>query len=97
MRRAFAPAALAESKRAKAYYAREANDGVAEDFVNEVGRVVDELLEAPELGARIGERLRRQPLRRFPYSVVYEVRGEVLRIIAVAHQSRRPGYWSGRR
>lgn len=65
---------------------------MAEAFVEEVSRVLRELLETPELGARMSTRHRRQPLRRFPHSVVYEVRGDVLRVIAVAHQSRRPGY-----
>lgn len=35
-------------------------------------------------------------MRRFPYSVVYHLSGEVIRVIAVAHQSRRPGYWRGK-
>ncbi len=32
----------------------------------------------------------------FPFSLVYVVRGEILFVVAVAHQSRRPGYWRGR-
>jgi len=30
------------------------------------------------------------------YSIVYYVRGEELRVIALAHHRRRPSYWSGR-
>ena len=32
----------------------------------------------------------------FPYSVIYQSRRPSLRIIAVMHQHRRPGYWKGR-
>ena len=33
---------------------------------------------------------------RFPYSLVSSVREHELRILAVAHQKRRPFYWRGR-
>ena len=39
---------------------------------------------------------RRCVLPRFPFSVVFIDRAEGLRILAVAHQSRRPGYWRKR-
>ena len=35
-------------------------------------------------------------LLRFPYSLVYSVREHEMRILAVAHQKRRPFYWRGR-
>jgi plasmid stabilization system protein ParE len=39
---------------------------------------------------------RRHLLRRFPFSVVYSAGPERVVIVAVAHASRRPGYWQGR-
>lgn len=35
-------------------------------------------------------------LRRFPYSVIYIIAPDEIIIVALAHHSRRPGYW-GRR
>ncbi|WP_438003790.1 hypothetical protein [Sorangium sp. So ce321] len=35
-------------------------------------------------------------VRRFPYSVLYRVRDDHIRILAIAHQNRRPFYWRGR-
>ncbi len=35
-------------------------------------------------------------MNRFPYGVVYTVRGADLVIIAVMHLRRKPGYWQGR-
>jgi len=50
----------------------------------------------PELG-------RRGPLdtlsfrtRRFPFRIVYELQPDRIWIVAVAHLSRRPGYWARR-
>lgn len=35
-------------------------------------------------------------LQRFPYKIVYRVRPHDLYIVAIAHTSRRPGYWRNR-
>ena len=39
---------------------------------------------------------RRYLFRRFPYSIIYQITNDELRIIAVAHHRRRPGYSSNR-
>ena len=65
-------------------------------FIAEFERALAVLSVHPNLGAPWRAIARRFPLRRFPYSVVYRINGEELRVIALAHQRRRPGYWSGR-
>ena len=35
-------------------------------------------------------------VRGFPYVIVYRVRSDDIYVVAVAHTSRRPGYWSHR-
>ncbi|MGE0557253.1 MAG: hypothetical protein AB7E73_02165 [Burkholderiales bacterium] len=35
-------------------------------------------------------------LPRFPFSLIYSVTADTLRIEVVAHQSRLPGYWKTR-
>lgn len=39
---------------------------------------------------------RRVLMQRFPFAVYYEIAEDQIRIIAVAHQRRLPGYWKGR-
>ncbi len=41
--------------------------------------------------------IRRLLLSRFPYKLLYAVEADGLYVVAVAHQHRAPGYWSGRR
>jgi plasmid stabilization system protein ParE len=66
-------------------------------FIAEFERALEVLREHPNLGAPWRAMTRRFPLRRFPYTAVYVVKGAELRVIALAHQRRRPGYWSGRK
>ena len=40
--------------------------------------------------------VRRKVLRRFPYNLYYVIASDMIRILAVGHQSRRPRYWTDR-
>lgn len=40
--------------------------------------------------------IRRAPVRAFPYRLVYLKTATALRVLAVAHDAREPGYWAGR-
>jgi len=63
----------------------------------EVSQALARVLDQPGLGTPGPEGTRLLPVHRFPVSLVYRVEGEDLRVIAVAAQRRRPGYWGGRR
>ena len=45
---------------------------------------------------RYGRWARRYVFPRYPFSLVYIVRGDVIEVVAVAHGRRRPGYWRSR-
>ena len=79
-----------------AYYAREANAEIADAFISEFDRSAKLLGAFPKLGTTWRGRIRRLPLRRFPYSIVYSLGPSEVRILAVAHQRRRPGFWKRR-
>jgi plasmid stabilization system protein ParE len=70
--------------------------GLGERFGDEVERVIELLLERPELGARVIGEIRHFVLQRFPFSIIYVVLRELLYILAVAHGSRGPAYWLSR-
>lgn len=54
------------------------------------------LMRQPEIGMPTPGPARKLPLGKFPYTLVYRVQGDVITVIALAHQSRMPGYWKGR-
>lgn len=95
MKHEFHPEAEFEIIEAAAHYESEV-PGLGERFGDEVERVIELLVENPGLGALVEGEIRHFVLRRFPFSVIYAEPGDVLYILAVAHGSRRPGYWSER-
>ena len=95
MRIEFHPAALQELIDSARYYENRL-PGLGTDFKSEVDRSLDLLSENPDIGVVVDAPYRRLLFDRFPFAVIYRTRESTLRILAVAHQRRRPGYWKGR-
>lgn len=91
------PPALAELHDASAFYMLKANVELGLAFVAEFERTANFVLDNPLLGTVFRSTRRRYILRRFPYSIIYQVTAEEIRILAVAHHRRRPGYWAQRK
>ena len=91
-----APEARQELIDGSIFYAEEANADLGFAFIAEFERALHVIAMHPGLGAPWRALTRRFPLRRFPYSLIYRIEGGDLRVIALAHQRRRPDYWSGR-
>ena len=70
--------------------------GLGRRFLAEIRRAEDLIAQFPESAAEILPGIRRCVLRRFRYSLVYAIERDCLVILAIAHHSRRPGYWIGR-
>jgi toxin ParE1/3/4 len=82
------PDALAELGDAAAFYAASANAELGLALVDEFEHAVNVILGNPKIGAVFRGDRRRYLLRRFPYSVIYQLIDNDIRIIAVAHQRR---------
>lgn len=72
------------------------DDALGTRFVNAVEEAIEQMSLAPERFRRFESDLRKVRVEEFPYAVVYRMEGRELRIIAVMHLHRRPGYWSDR-
>ena len=89
-------AAEAEINEAADFYDIE-SPGLGTVFIDEIQRAIGNISRHPEAYLLIRGRVRRTLLGKFPYSLLYSVRTNEIRILAVAHQKRRPFYWHGRR
>ncbi len=65
-------------------------------FLEAISRAIDRVSQSPGRWPRHLYDTRRYVLHKFPYSIIYiEILGGV-KVIAIAHASRRPGYWKSR-
>jgi toxin ParE1/3/4 len=75
------------------YYEKQGGTELAKAFVQEVERVALMLTKNPSFGRPRAQGLRSFVLRRFPYFLVYRTTSDGIRVLALAHQHRKPGYW----
>jgi plasmid stabilization system protein ParE len=95
MQISFNPLAERELNDAAQYYELE-SPGLGTAFLAEVEQSCSRITEHPEAAQVVLGSIRRRLLRRFPYALLYSVRGDTLRILAVMNLKRRPTYWIGR-
>jgi toxin ParE1/3/4 len=91
------PEAREDLREAAQFYHERGGPALSQSFLAEFEHSVFILLRHPLLGGVWRHGKRRLLMQRFPYSLIYITLGEEIRILAVAHQSRRPAYWRGRK
>jgi plasmid stabilization system protein ParE len=67
------------------------------DFLTEAEFSRDLIARFPQIGPTLEADIRRLSFRRFPYSFLYRIVADEVQIIAVMHQSLKPGYWKNRK
>jgi toxin ParE1/3/4 len=65
-------------------------------FISAVSEAIDSICQAPQRYPKYLYGTRRLVLHRFPFSIVYLDKADVVNIVAVAHSKRKPGYWKKR-
>ena len=95
----FHPSARDELRAAAVWYER-SRAGLGTEFHDEVQQVIDRLASRLVPGMSVqtpgNQLLEKVFLRRFPYAIYFQFRGESCVIWAIAHGSRRPFYWQNR-
>jgi plasmid stabilization system protein ParE len=75
---------------------RERSESAEARFLSELDHAVTSISESPERWPIHIENTRRYVFASFPFSLVYFVEQGKVFIVALEHQSRRPGYWRER-
>jgi plasmid stabilization system protein ParE len=91
----FLAPAQAEFEEAVAYYEAQ-KEGLGFEFADEVKRAIQRIVQYPEAWALVSRRTRRCRTNRFPYGVIYQVRADILLIVAIMHLHREPRSWRSR-
>lgn len=93
---AFHPEAERELVAHERWY-RERSEVAAQGFLLEIDAAIRLVAEAPDRWPLQTRGERRYVLPRYPFSLLYRIRGDHVFVTAVAHQSRRVGYWRHRK
>ncbi|MBW4598079.1 MAG: type II toxin-antitoxin system RelE/ParE family toxin [Calothrix sp. FI2-JRJ7] len=71
--------------------------GLGLEYLDEVQKAINLIIRYPEIGSTIEDSVRRFIVPKFPYSLIYSVlEDNQIRILAVAHNKRKPKYWRNR-
>jgi len=94
------PEASAELEDAALWYEGQ-RLGLGLELVHAVDLALEQIAGWPQIGRRVAGLptslpVRKVPVKRFPYHVVYLTWEGTLRILAFAHDCREPGYWLSR-
>lgn len=92
----FHPLAEQELDKAVRYY-EECCTGLGLEFAEEVYATIARIIAYPKAWTKLSMHTRRCLVNRFPFGIIFQIKGSELRVIAVANLNRKPGYWKRRR
>lgn len=95
MRPDFLSTAETELRNAVTFY-NDQSEGLGYEFALEVKQTLRRIIQFPDAWSALSARTRRCRTKRFPYALVYQVRGDLILIIAVMHLRRHPDSWKSR-
>ena len=87
--------AVAEAEADRAWY-RKRSESAEAGFLRELDHAIQQVIDAPTQWPLYLAGTHRYVFPTYPYSLVYFVEHNVIRVVAVAHDKRRPGYWRDR-
>jgi hypothetical protein len=79
----------------------EQRPGLGNRFLHEVELTTERIRQFPGVGAPVKHvpadlGTRQAPVKDFPFQVVYLSTADAIRVLAIAHYRRRPGFWLDR-
>jgi hypothetical protein len=95
MNYSFHPEAKEEFFKAISYF-EECQKGLGLSFSKEIFSTMQRIIHFPSAWSKFSKNTRRCLTNRFPYGVIYQIKGEEVIIIAVMQLNREPGYWGKR-
>jgi plasmid stabilization system protein ParE len=91
----FHPDAEKELEKAENY-----DDNISQELGNrfraETEMAISRILDFPNAWQRLSQETRRRAFKTFLYGIVYRVKTDEIRILAVMHLHRKPNYWAER-
>jgi plasmid stabilization system protein ParE len=77
-------------------YYNEQSEGLGYEFAAEIDQTFARILQFPDAWFPLSPRTRRCRAKRFPYGVIYQVRSDIILVVAIMHMRRHPDSWKKR-
>lgn len=77
-------------------YYNEQKSGLGFQFSEEVKNTLKRIVQFPEAWPVLSRRARRCRTNKFPYGIIYQIREDMILVVAVMHLHREPDYWKSR-
>jgi len=87
--------AVKESEKSQGWYLQR-NPVAAYGFVNELSHAIEMVANSPERWPKYKSGTRRYIFPRYPFSLIYRINKNIIEVLAIAHQKKRPDYWAKR-
>ena len=91
----FLPPAKSELDDAVKYYNLQAK-GLGDRYKQEAKETINRISVFPTAWQEVKPEIRRCIMHKFPYNIYYSIQDDIILILAIAHQHRKPDYWIGR-
>lgn len=88
----FHQAAKEEFLSARDYY-DDLNFGLGKSFIIEVEKAINIIKRNPLAYPIIKKNIRKAVIMKFPYSILYIIEKDLVYLLAIMHQKRKPNYW----
>ncbi|MBE7493576.1 MAG: type II toxin-antitoxin system RelE/ParE family toxin [Verrucomicrobiaceae bacterium] len=75
---------------------RKQSDQAADNFIKRTLETAQRIAADPTRYRQILPEIRILRYKKYPYSLIYRILPDVIKVYAVAHDKRRPGYWKRR-
>jgi len=89
--------AVREEVLAAVRYYEDQADGLGLRFIEDFDSAIADIRKHCSAWPYIDRNYRKHQLRHFPYGIIYRIKKDHIRVLAVMHLHRKPGYWKRRK
>lgn len=70
--------------------------GLGLRFIREIESTIERIKAHPDAWQQASDLTRKCILNKFPHSIIYQSRGDLILVVAIASHHQRPNYWTDR-
>jgi len=70
--------------------------GLGKSFIIEIEKTINIIKKNPLAYPIINKNIRKAVIMKFPYSILYIIEEDIVYLLAIMHQKRKPFYWKNR-